>query len=94
MVVSVIVLFAPIPNVAKFIIMGLLWVFVGSVWIQFWMKAKTGPLSASEEYYIEELRLRHLGRDDNRLTVEQSELQLRRPSREIQRPQNESDSLT
>ena len=94
---AVILLFAPIHEVAKYVFGGLPWIVVVLVWLQFWSKAKTEPLSASEEYHIQELRLRHLGRDDSRLTIEQSELQTRGPSREIQqhsRLREESDSQT
>lgn len=45
---AVILLFAPIHEVAKYIFGGLPWVLVVVVWLQFWSKAKTEPLSASD----------------------------------------------
>lgn len=49
-------LFAPLPNLAKYIIGGTPWALVLIVWFQFWSKAKHEPLPASETYYREELR--------------------------------------
>ena len=67
------VLFAPIPDVAKYVALGLLLACLMGVWFQFWNKAKHEPLSATEEYYIEELRLRHIGADYERSSIEQIE---------------------
>ena len=46
---GVIFLFAPIPNIAKYIVGGLPWVIVVIVWVQFWNKARHEPLSASSD---------------------------------------------
>ena len=70
---GVIFLFAPIPNVAKYIVGGLPWVVVVVVWIQFWSKAKDEPLSVSESYYIHQLRYEHMGVPKRSRTVEQME---------------------
>lgn len=72
---AVILLFAPIHEVAKYVFGGLPWVVVVLVWLQFWSKAKTEPLSASEEYYIHELAYKHLGVEDSRTTIDQVEVQ-------------------
>ena len=70
---AVIFLFASLPLVVKCVVGGLPLGFTLLVWIQFWSKAKTEPLSASEEYYIQELRYRYPGVEDSRLSVEQIE---------------------
>ena len=61
------------PLVVKCVVGGLPLGFTLLVWIQFWSKAKTEPLSASEEYYIQELRYRYPGVDDSRQSAEQIE---------------------
>ena len=51
---AVIFVFAPIPDIAKYIVGGLPWAVVVVVWLQFWSKAKDEPLSASKTYHIYE----------------------------------------
>ena len=41
----VIILFAPLPLIVKCVFGGLPWGFTLLVWIQFWSKAKTEPIS-------------------------------------------------
>ena len=60
-------LFAPIPLIAKYVIGGLSALFAITVWFQFWAKAKTDPLTASEEYQLAALRYKHLGITGRRL---------------------------
>lgn len=59
--------FAPIPNIAKYVAGGVLTLFALTVWFQFWAKAKTDPLTASEEYQLAALRYKHLGITGRRL---------------------------
>ena len=54
---AAIFIFAEIPDIAKYIVGGLPWVLVVTIWFQFWIKAKDTPLPASEDYYIRELEL-------------------------------------
>ena len=65
--------FAPISDIARYVAWGFLALFTLLVWLQFWAKAKTGPLTASEGYYIAELKYRYLGADNARLQAEQDE---------------------
>ena len=91
------VLFAPIPDIAKYVALGLLLACLMGVWFQFWNKAKHEPLSATEEYYIEELRLRYHGVTDTTRSSDQIEIEPMRPSRRIEIPErlnDESDSET
>lgn len=64
-------LFAPIPNIAKYVIGGLPWLLVLLVWLQFWSKAKDEPLPASETYHIEVARYRYMATERNPLTSEE-----------------------
>ena len=92
---AVILLFAPIHEVAKYVFGGLPWVVVVLVWLQFWSKAKTEPLSASEEYYIQELKYRYPGAAGSELSIEQIELQPRGQAErfnEFIQDRDESDS--
>ena len=88
------VLFAPIPNIAKYVALGLLLASLMGVWFQFWNKAKHEPLSATEEYHIQELRLRHLGVTDATRSPEEIELEPKRDVRNIERLSDESDPET
>ena len=81
---AVIFVFAPIPDIAKYIVGGLPWVVVVVVWFQFWSKAKDEPLSASEEYYIYELIYKHMGEPRRGITIEQMEERIRRLNLEAQ----------
>lgn len=81
---AVIFLFAPIPDIAKYIVGGLPWVVVVVVWFQFWSKAKHEPLSASETYYIYELIYKYVGIPQSGITLEQIEERMRRLNRESQ----------
>ena len=85
-------IFAPIPDTAKYIVGGLPWLVVVAVWFQFWSKAKHEPLSASETYYIHQLRYRHMGGPPDDLTVEQIEEEIRESNAEIRRISGERDS--
>ncbi len=78
---GVIFLFAPIPNIAKYIVGGLPWVVVVVVWIQFWSKAKDEPLSVSESYYIHELMYKHMGKQqyDQKVGPEEQDYRLENP---------------
>ncbi|MCH7801656.1 MAG: hypothetical protein IIC24_08980 [Chloroflexi bacterium] len=67
---GVIILFAPIPDIAKYIIGGLPWIIFLLVWVQFWSKAKNEPLSASETYYLHELKYKFMGDQEQQLTVD------------------------
>ena len=42
---GIVFLFAPIPDIAKYIVGGLPWVFVLMVWSQFWSKVRSESLS-------------------------------------------------
>ena len=88
----VIFLFAPLPLIAKCVIGGLPWGFALLVWLQFWSKAKTEPLSASEEYYIEELRYRYPGVENIQLSGEQIESRPRTRISQTNRSDDEGDS--
>ena len=88
---AVIFLFAPLPLVVKCVVGGLPLGFTLLVWIQFWSKAKTEPLSASEEYYIQELRYRYPGVEDSRLSVEQIEALRRIRSAEVSQATQSDD---
>jgi len=86
-------LFAPLPVLAKYIIGGLPWVLFVMVWLQFWSKAKHEPLSASETYYIEELRYRYMGTRENPRTIEEIQAQLPQPNPEpADSPENSSQN--
>ena len=85
-------LFAPIPDIAKYIVGGLPWLVVVVVWFQFWSRAKHEPLSASETYYIHQLRYRYMGGPPDNLTVEQIEEEIRESNAEIRRISGERDS--
>ena len=74
---AVVLLFADIHPVAKYFFAGLPWAVVLIVWFQFWSKAKTEPLSASEEYHMQELRYKYLGVEEDRVTIDQVEAQRR-----------------
>ena len=70
----VIILFAPINEIAKYVFAGIgLGLFL-LIWLQFWSKAKGEPLAATETYYREELMYQHMGTD--RMTVSKEELRL------------------
>ena len=81
---SVIFLFAPIPDIAKYIVGGLPWLVVVVVWFQFWSRAKDEPLSASETYYIYELIYKYVGIPQSGITLAQIEERMRRLNREFQ----------
>lgn len=72
----VIFLFAPIPDIAKYVVGGLPWVLFIMVWLQFWSKARHEPLSVSETYYIEQLRYNLMGTQENPRTIEEIQAQL------------------
>ena len=75
---TVIFLFSPLPNIAKYIVGGLPWILVIAVWLQFWSKAKEGPLVASEIYYREELLYQYMGTQEHPLTLQQMWAQIPR----------------
>ncbi len=81
---AAIFIFAPIPDIAKYVVGGLPWIVVVAVWFQFWSKAKDEPLSASETYYIYELMYKHMGVPQRGITLEQMEERMRRLNREFQ----------
>ena len=89
------VLFAPIPDIAKYVALGLLLACLMGVWFQFWNKAKHEPLTATEEYYIQELKLKYSGSVDERQLPEDVNIEPRRHGRKtekIERLSDESDS--
>jgi len=49
----VIVLFCPIDPIARYVLIGVLLTLGIVVWRSFWKKAKTEPLTVSEQYWIE-----------------------------------------
>ena len=93
--IFVILVFAPIPDIAKYVGAGVCFALLATAWFQFWNKAKHEPLTATEEYYIQELKLKYSGSVDERQLPEDVNVEPRRHGRkteEIERLSDESDS--
>lgn len=74
LVLLIVVIIAPLEPIFKYALTGVLILLGIGVWICFWNKAKTEPLTVTEEYWIATLPYAYGSDEDERQRKEEFEL--------------------
>lgn len=73
-VLIVTILLSPVLEILKYILIGVFIILGVGVWVCFWKKAKTEPLTVSEEYWIAALPYSYGTDKEERLRKDELEL--------------------